>query len=45
MKNKCESCIKGYNGTNGNGYQPCSCNKSESKAKPPKKPKYEAWDL
>lgn len=22
---KCNSCMKGYNGTNGNGYQPCSC--------------------
>jgi hypothetical protein len=24
-KNKCESCKKGYNGRNGNGYQPCGC--------------------
>lgn len=22
---KCESCRKGYNGRNGNGYMPCSC--------------------
>ena len=24
---KCESCRKGYNGRNGNGYMPCSCDK------------------
>lgn len=24
---KCNSCKKGYNGTNGNGYQPCGCKK------------------
>lgn len=24
---KCESCKNGYNGENGNGYQPCSCPK------------------
>lgn len=24
---KCESCCKDYNGRNGNGYMPCSCNK------------------
>lgn len=23
----CNSCTKGYDGTNGNGYQPCGCNK------------------
>lgn len=22
---RCESCINGYDGTNGNGYQPCGC--------------------
>ena len=22
---KCESCRKGYNGRNGNGYMPCGC--------------------
>lgn len=22
---KCESCKRGYNGTHGNGYQPCGC--------------------
>ena len=22
---KCESCRKGFNGRNGNGYSPCSC--------------------
>ena len=22
---KCESCSKGYNGRNGNGYMPCGC--------------------
>lgn len=22
---KCNSCKNGYNGTNGNGYQPCDC--------------------
>lgn len=27
---KCESCAKGYNGRNGNGYQPCACNKNKS---------------
>ena len=32
---KCESCLKGYDGTNGNGYQPCSCEKCEE-LKPPK---------
>lgn len=25
---KCESCRRGFNGQNGNGYMPCSCNKS-----------------
>ena len=24
---KCESCRKGYNGRNGNGYMPCGCDK------------------
>ncbi len=24
---KCISCRKGFNGRNGNGYMPCSCNK------------------
>lgn len=23
--NRCQSCKRGYNGTNGNGYQPCGC--------------------
>lgn len=23
---QCNSCKKGYDGTGGNGYQPCSCN-------------------
>ena len=27
---KCNSCIYGYDGTNGNGYQPCSCAKEEN---------------
>ena len=46
---KCESCRKGYNGTNGNGYMPCGC-KPKSNGKPPKKPKFnypefpEGWD-
>ena len=25
LRGKCSSCINGYNGTNGNGYQPCGC--------------------
>ena len=25
---RCESCKRGFNGTNGNGYQPCGCDKS-----------------
>lgn len=41
---KCESCRKGYNGTNGNGYMPCGC-KPKSNGKPPKKPKFEGCDL
>ncbi len=24
-KTKCNSCRNGYDGTNGNGYQPCGC--------------------
>ena len=40
---KCESCRKGYNGTNGNGYMPCGC-KPKSNGKPPKEPKFEGWD-
>ena len=24
---KCRSCVKGFDGTNGNGYQPCGCGK------------------
>lgn len=31
----CNSCKKSYNGTNGNGYQPCSC----SVPIPPERPK------
>ena len=27
MSEKCESCRRGLNGQNGNGYMPCSCNK------------------
>lgn len=27
---KCESCAKGHNGRNGNGYQPRACNKNKS---------------
>ena len=30
MTEKCESCRKGFNGHNGNGYMPCSC-RSKSK--------------
>jgi hypothetical protein len=45
MKNKCESCINGYNGANGNGYQPCGCSKPENKAQPPKKPKFEGCNV
>lgn len=26
MKNKCESCRRGLNGRDGNGYSPCGCN-------------------
>ncbi len=26
---KCNSCEKGYNGRNGNGYQPCGCRPPE----------------
>ena len=44
---KCNSCKNKYNGTNGNGYQPCDCakNKDTEKKTPPKKPKfsYEGW--
>lgn len=25
MTQKCNSCFKGFDGRNGNGYQPCSC--------------------
>lgn len=25
MKNKCESCRRGLDGSNGNGYSPCGC--------------------
>ncbi|WP_349929459.1 hypothetical protein ABJ384_05835 [Acinetobacter sp. A1-4-2] len=27
MTEKCESCRRGFNGRNGNGYSPCGCNK------------------
>ncbi|MEX5426463.1 hypothetical protein [Acinetobacter radioresistens] len=27
MTEKCESCRKGFNGQNGNGYMPCGCTK------------------
>ncbi|NWK73780.1 hypothetical protein HYG93_05640 [Acinetobacter sp. SwsAc6] len=27
MTEKCESCRRGLNGLNGNGYSPCSCGK------------------
>lgn len=27
---KCVSCRKGYNGQNGNGYQPCGCDKKKA---------------
>ena len=27
MTEKCESCRKGFNGQNGNGYMPCGCKK------------------
>lgn len=27
MTEKCESCRRGFDGRNGNGYSPCSCNK------------------
>lgn len=25
MTQKCNSCVKGFDGRKGNGYQPCSC--------------------
>ena len=25
LRTKCNSCINGFDGKNGNGYQPCSC--------------------
>ena len=28
MTEKCESCRRGFNGQNGNGYMPCGCNKA-----------------
>ena len=28
MTQKCNSCFKGFDGRNGNGYQPCSCLKN-----------------
>ena len=28
VKDKCSSCLKGYDGTKGNGYQPCGCGES-----------------
>ncbi len=27
MNKKCESCRRGFNGRNGNGYSPCNCGK------------------
>lgn len=27
---KCNSCMRGYNGRNGNGYQPCGCKAQKS---------------
>ena len=27
MDEKCESCRRGFDGRNGNGYMPCSCKK------------------
>ena len=30
MTQKCNSCFKGFDGRNGNGYQPCNC-KTKSK--------------
>ncbi len=27
MSDKCESCKRGYDGRNGNGYSPCGCQK------------------
>lgn len=35
---KCNSCTKGYNGRNGNGYQPCGCGKTTPTGSPPKNP-------
>lgn len=34
---KCNSCVKGYNGRSGMGYQPCTCINNEAKS-PPRKP-------
>ena len=34
---KCNSCVKGYNGRGGKGYQPCMCISNEVKV-PPRKP-------
>lgn len=31
MATQCESCRKGYNGRNGNGYQPCSCSRPNAR--------------
>lgn len=41
---KCNSCINGYNGRNGNGYQPCCCSEppkipAECVVTPPEPPK------
>jgi len=35
VKDKCSSCLKGYDGTKGNGYQPCGC-KEDKPTSPPK---------
>lgn len=31
---KCQSCQNGYDGRNGNGYQPCGCVKPNAQAQP-----------
>ncbi len=28
MNKKCDSCRRGFNGRNGNGYSPCGCKKT-----------------
>ena len=50
MEYKCESCRRGFDGRNGNGYSPCGCGKHSPPKAPrppiiwePAEPSFEQW--